>query len=258
MQAIRLSEEANDWWEAGLLSRAVKRYEAALGHFADAYCVQSRLALRYAELGQHAKAEAHYQRAFELMPESFGRVESHCFGCEGAFSGERAQGVAERVFTGLAQTMPDKPQVFYLLGYLREEQENYSEAARHYRQAVTLDPDYLNAWHKLLGLAQRMALPRAERESAALAVLRLDPLGRHESHSSSMSFRYGSGGLYAEIADRRALWKVLESSAKLAGAERVEILGRPRRFEIAQEKCGPANLRLRRTDGRRYRRRLAD
>ena len=52
--------------------------------FADAYCIQSRLALRYSELGDYVKAEQHYQRAFELMPDSFGRIESHCFGCEGA------------------------------------------------------------------------------------------------------------------------------------------------------------------------------
>ena len=36
---------------------------------------------------------------------------------------ERAQGIAERVFTQLAQKTPEKPQVHYLLGYLREEQE---------------------------------------------------------------------------------------------------------------------------------------
>ena len=34
----------------------------ALGHFADAYCIQSRLALRYADLGNFTKAEEHYRR----------------------------------------------------------------------------------------------------------------------------------------------------------------------------------------------------
>ncbi|HSI11635.1 MAG TPA: hypothetical protein VK961_06305, partial [Chthoniobacter sp.] len=62
VEAIRLSEDADDWWQAGLLRRAVKMYEEALGHFADAYCIQSRLALRYSELGDMAKAEEHYQR----------------------------------------------------------------------------------------------------------------------------------------------------------------------------------------------------
>jgi hypothetical protein len=52
-----------------------------------------------------------------MMPDSFGRVESHCFGCERAFDGERAQSIAERVFTGIAAKRPDNPQVHYLLGY---------------------------------------------------------------------------------------------------------------------------------------------
>ena len=33
------------------------------------------------------------------MPDSFGRVESHCFGCESVFQGADAQALAERVFT---------------------------------------------------------------------------------------------------------------------------------------------------------------
>jgi tetratricopeptide (TPR) repeat protein len=143
--AIRLSESADDWWRAGLLTRAVKMYEQALGYFADAYCIQSRLVLRYGELGDFAKAEQHYQRAFELMPDSFGRIESHCFGCEGSFSGERAQGIAERVFTRLAENVPEKPQIFYLLGYLRREQGRTVEAAEDFRKAAKLDPDYFNA-----------------------------------------------------------------------------------------------------------------
>ncbi len=177
--AIRQSEQADDWWQAGLLTRAVGLYETALLKFADAYCIQSRLALRYNELGDFAKAEQHYRRAFELMPESFGRVESHCFGCEGAFRGARAQSVAERVFTELAVRMPDRPQVFYLLGYLRSEQGRPAEAADHFRKAVALDPDYLNAWDKLQGVADLIPMPAAERETIALAILRLDPAGKH-------------------------------------------------------------------------------
>ena len=37
------------------------------------------------------------------MPDSFGRVESHCFGCERAFEGQRAQSLAEKIFTELAE-----------------------------------------------------------------------------------------------------------------------------------------------------------
>lgn len=179
--AIRLSEDADDWWTAGLLSRAVKKYEEALGLFADAYCIQSRLALRYSELGDFARAEQYYRRAYELMPESFGRVESHCFGCEGAFQGDRAQGIAETVFTRLAEKNPEKPQVHYLLGYLRSEQGRSEEAAASYRKAVALDPDYLNAWLKLSSLRGEITMPSAESDAIAFAILRLDPSGRHGS-----------------------------------------------------------------------------
>ncbi|MDB6138127.1 MAG: repeat-containing protein, partial [Verrucomicrobiaceae bacterium] len=181
--AIRISENADDWWQAGLLSRAVKMYEEALNHFADAYCIQSRLALRYSEMGDSEKAEQYYRRAFELMPDSFGRVESHCFGCEGAFAGERAQGIADKVFTELAFKLPDRPQVFYLLGYLREAQGHAEDAATHYRKAVKLDPEYLNAWNRLQGLDDEANLPFEERERIELSLFRIDPLGHH-SHPS--------------------------------------------------------------------------
>ena len=177
--AIRLSEDADDWWAAGLLTRAIALYEKSLLRFADAYCIQSRLALRYNELGDFAKAEQHYRRAFELMPESFGRIESHCFGCEGAFDGPFAQGQAERVFTRLAAEFPDRAQIFYLLGYLRSAQERFAEAADYYRRAFALDPDYLNAWEKFLDLSSVTQIPAAERETAALALLRLDPASLH-------------------------------------------------------------------------------
>jgi len=197
VSAIRKSEDADDWWESGLLGEAVKRYEAALLDFADAYCIQSRLALRYSELGQFEKAEQHYLRAFELMPDSFGRVESHCFGCEGAFKGKRAQNVADKVFTQLASKPPVKAQVHYLLGYLRSAQDRDQEAADAYRLAVKTDPDYLNAWKSLAQLADEVQMSREEAQGAALQLLRLDPSGRHSSPDLK------------EVRDFRLLWKVL-------------------------------------------------
>lgn len=204
VQAIRVSETADDWYWAGLLSRAVKMYEEALNHFADAYCIQSRLALRYSEQGDFVKAAQHYQRAFELMPESFGRVESHCFGCEHAFSGERAQKIAEKVFMQLAQKMPDRAQVFYLLGYLREQQDRPAEALVEYRRAVKLDPQYLNAWKKMGDLAEAVNLPRNERDDIQLALFHLNPM--HESLD--------------EVNDLRRLWDaVLAEEANLPKIE---------------------------------------
>jgi len=202
VEAIRLSENADDWWQAGLLRRAVKMYEEALGHFADAYCIQSRLALRYSELGDMAKAEEHYQRAFELMPGSFGRIESHCFGCEGAFTGDRAQNIAERVFTKLAADPAARPQVFYLLGYLREQQNRAAESAVQFQRAVQLDPDYFNAWSHLRDAARRANLAGGEADAATLALLRLDPTVGHHYPS------------FQDVRDLRSLWDAILAAEK--------------------------------------------
>jgi tetratricopeptide (TPR) repeat protein len=179
VKAIRLAETADRFYEAGLLNRAVKMYQDSLTHFADAYCIQSRLAVQLAELGQHEAAEAHYRRAYELMPDSFGRVESHCFGCERAFDGQRAQSLAEKVFTDLAAKTPNKPQVHYLLGYLRFEQDRHADALPHFRTAVRLDRDYLNAWSKISQSGRHTRLPAQERNEVVLNILRLDPFGNH-------------------------------------------------------------------------------
>lgn len=200
--AVRHSEEADRFYGAGLLTRAVKKYEEALTHFTDAYCIQSRLALRMAELGDMAGAEEHYRRAYELMPDSFGRVESHCFGCERAFDGEKAQSIAEKVFTELAAKRPEKPQIHYLLGYLRKAEERYPEALPEFRQAVKLDPEYLNAWKELAESGEKVHLPAKEREAIQFTTLRLDPGGHHSS------FRIN------DIVDCRAAWKALEEAQK--------------------------------------------
>ncbi len=120
--AIRLAERADEHSAVGLTTRAIRMYQQSLKLFTDAYCIQSRLAIQLAEQGRYTEAESHHRRAFELMPVSFGRVESHCFGCEHAFEGKLARATAESVFTRLAKETPDKPQVHYLLGYLRDEQ----------------------------------------------------------------------------------------------------------------------------------------
>jgi tetratricopeptide (TPR) repeat protein len=128
------------------------------------------------------------------MPESFGRVESHCFGCERAFAGKSAQSIAEKVFLGLAAKPDAKPQVYYLLGYLRMEQERWEEAADYFTRAATLDPDYLNAWSKLADVLPNTRRPRSERDRVAFKLLALDSSGKHGSHAS-------------DVRDLRALWQ---------------------------------------------------
>jgi tetratricopeptide (TPR) repeat protein len=226
VRAIRQSETADRFHGAGLLSRAVKMYQDSLKHFSDAYCIQSRLAVQMAELGQHELALQHYQKAFELMPDSFGRVESHCFGCERTFDSPQAQTLAERVFNDLAAKNPAKPQVHYLLGYLRDEQERHAQALTHYRRAVELDPDYLNAWVKIGKLAGAMRLSAADRDRVVLNVLRLDPLSRHGHANLNMA------------TDLRALWNALEAARKLQPVAPKALLALPasqRALEAAEQ-----------------------
>lgn len=192
--AIRRSEDADDLAGAGLSARAIKEYQRALESFSDAYCIQSRLARELAEENRMAEAAEHYRRAFELMPDSFGRVESHCFGCEKAFAGEEAQSIAEQVFTEMAAKPDAKPQVYYLLGYLRMEQGRWDEAASHFTRAVEADPEYLNAWLKLAEVLPNTARPRSELDRAVFRLIALDPMGRRGSSAAS------------SVRDLPALW----------------------------------------------------
>lgn len=202
VKSIRLSEDADQFYTAGLLKHAIGMYEQALNYFSDAYCIQSRLAVQLAALGKNAEAEEHYRRAYELMPDSFGRVESHCFGCERVFDGERAQSIAEKVFVQLASEHPNKPQVHYLLGYLRSEEERYNEALTNYLTAVRLDPDYLNAWVKAQEASEQTLMLPQERDKIAFNILRLDPLQRHAQPD------------FQRVSDLNGLWTAVADAAR--------------------------------------------
>ena len=200
VRAIRKSELADKLNAQGLLTRAVQLYKESLNDFADAYCIQSRLALRLSEQGDWKGAEEHYRRAYELMPDSFGRVESHCFGCERAFAGERQESLAEKIFSGMAAHPPVKPQVYYLLGYLRIEHDRFQEAFTALEKAVELDPDYLNAWKKLDSVGDEILVPAQSRDRIAQNLLRLDPYHKHGQPDL--------GG----VTDLAAIWKLMEKS----------------------------------------------
>lgn len=201
--AIRTAEQADRLLRAGLATRATAGYRASEAILDRTYCVQSRLAVTLAKLGRTAEAAVHFRRAFELMPQAFGRRESHCFGCEGVFGGTDARRIADEVFTALAAKDPKHPRVAYLQGYLRGEQERYSEAADAYRRAIALDPDYYNALHHLLELDEQLRLPRAERQQLTLALARLNP-------------RDQGGWNAGQVSDLAALYNLLaEGSADL-------------------------------------------
>ncbi len=107
-----------------------------------------------------------------------------------------------RFFTKLCAERPrTKPQVHYLLGYLRAEQERYHDALTNYQAAVRLDPDYLNAWVKMQDAADQTILPARERDEIAFNILRLDPLQRH-AHAG-----------FERVTDLNRLWNAVADTA---------------------------------------------
>jgi tetratricopeptide (TPR) repeat protein len=215
VKSVRVSEAGDDCYRAGLLKRAIALYQEGLTHFADAYCIQSRLAIQLANLGRTAEAEEHYRRAYELMPDSFGRMESYCLGCQRVFNGDQAQGIAEKVFAKFAAEHPDKPQIHYLLGYLRLEENRYQEARTNFLNAVRLDPDYLNAWVKLQEVDDQILAPAKEHDDIAFNLLRLDPRQRHSS------------ARVEQIVDLARLWHMVAQSAAQQPAAVTNLLALP-------------------------------
>ncbi len=185
VQAIRESEHADEFRLAGAHTHAIALYAKALDKFSDAYCIQSRLAVELNARGDALQAQEHYRRAYELMPSSFGRMESHCLGCENVFGGMNAQGIAEKVFGDLVKKTPGNPQVHYLFGYLREQQGRYPEALSYYHIATELDADYLNAWKHRHELGDKIDIPGAERDRVDLRLFELDPRHRHTYYDTS-------------------------------------------------------------------------
>ncbi|MBI5073812.1 MAG: tetratricopeptide repeat protein [Nitrospirae bacterium] len=200
--SIRTAERGDKFTEAGLIRKSLAMYEEASKSFADAYCVQWRLAERLSSMGDMEAARKHYEIAFERMPEQFGQVARFCFGCEGVFTHQQSVSIAEEVLTGLAKTAPRKPQVHYLLGQLRESQGRKDEAYRHFRTAAEIDLQYLDALKAAYSLRKDVFLSQTEADEIALRMVRLDPRSRHDNLSAD------------EIDDLKGLWSIYEDIGK--------------------------------------------
>jgi tetratricopeptide (TPR) repeat protein len=202
--AVRLAEKGDAMTEAKLLRRSLNLYDKAAVLFSDAYCVQWRLAERLYATGHPEEAEKHYAIVFERMPEQFGRVASLCFGCEGVFDRTESRTVAEKILERLATNTTVRPQVFYLLGQLREAQGRYSDAYGAFRKAVAIDPEYLDGWRQISQIAAEVAIPQSERDEVSLRMIRLDPLGKH------------AGTDMSRVADLKGLWNAVAANQKFA------------------------------------------
>jgi len=200
--SVRIAEKGDEFTKAGLIKRSLDLYKEAAKSFTNAYCVQWRLAERLSSLGNMKEAKKHYEIAFTQMPEQFGQVASFCFGCEGVFTHQQSRDVAEEVLTKLAVTMPQKPQVQFLLGQLREAQGRKTEAYNYFRKAVELDPYYLDAWKLAYRLRSDVFLGKEEMDDIAIRMMKMDPLNRHSN-------------LYPEeISSLRELWFIYDALAK--------------------------------------------
>lgn len=177
--AVRLAEQGDELNEIGLAQQAVEVYRQASADFSDAYCVEWRLARRLQEQGDEEGARRHYEKAFQMMPNQFGRLANLCFGCEEVFTAGLSQSVAERVLQQIASEPDPKPIVFDLLGQLRQAQGDYVDAARYFRKAATLDPSYFDAWQHLRGIADEAFLSPEEKKAVAVRLVELDPFLQH-------------------------------------------------------------------------------
>ena len=185
-----------------MIMKSLQTYEKANKVFADAYCIQWRLGEKFYAIGNYQEAEKHYKRAFEMMPDQFGRIASLCFGCEDVFTNRRSQVAGEKIIVPLIAKYPNKPQVYYVMGLLREEQSRFPEAYKFLKKAVELDPAYFDAWEHLYNLADKVLLSQAERDALIIKMLQLDPLQRHI---------YGN---LESVRDVKNLWIVLEDNQK--------------------------------------------
>ncbi len=180
VQAVRLAEKGDLYRDAGLLPQAAALYRESGGVFADAYCVHVRMAATLAEQGKTQEALEQYERAYELMPDSFGRIESLCWGCGNEFKPD----IARKVFERLAKELPTKPQVHYLLGLLHSQVGESAAALASFETAVKLDPDYVNAWKGILELADEGGVGKESVQRAALSLIRLDPMALHGGYQA--------------------------------------------------------------------------
>ena len=202
VKSVRIAEEGDDLKDLGLVKRSLDRFAEAEALFADAYCVQWRLAEQMREAGRPEEARKHYEIAFERMPEQFGRVASLCFGCMSVFGSDESVSAAEGVLGRLAETPPVRPAVYYLLGQLREEQKKYDEACEWYVKALGADPDYFDVLWKLYKLKNKSDFDGVDWVALQNQMIRLDPLGRHSHFAGE------------DVLDWQTLWAVRNAAVQ--------------------------------------------
>ena len=132
----------------------------------------------------------------------------------------------------MAVSVREKPQIHYLLGYLRMEQGRYNECGPHHLAAVQLDPEYLNAWVKMQEVSGQILMPK-DRDAIAFNILRLDPLQRHSEPDCS------------RVTDLAGLWQAVATAVAQQPAVNTNLLTLTA-SKAAVEKKGKGKKRSRR------------
>jgi tetratricopeptide (TPR) repeat protein len=199
VESVRIAEEGDALKQAGLMHDALAKYETAETSFADAYCIQWRLAERLMQEGHVAEAEKHYEAAFTRMPEQFGRMAHLCFGCENIFGNPTGRSAADRILSRLAAMPKPQPQALLILARLRIQQDRPSEAYALLQRAVAVDNDYMDAWKELQSLTEKVDAPLAERQRIVQRLLDLDPSNSHNGVDGESLFILGPEFLWARL-----------------------------------------------------------
>lgn len=176
VQALQLTQQGDAARIAGLSTRAIRLYRTALEHHAELFATQAHLAQTLAETGQPDAAKPHFQKAFELMPESSPKSSSHSDRSDAEWdallSGPHEQRLAEQIFLARTQQDPPSAQAHYLLGLIHEKQGRTQDALLSYRKAIELAPEHLEAWRQLHAITRLEPLPATQRDRIALQLYR--------------------------------------------------------------------------------------
>ncbi len=209
VKSARLAETADRWREAGLENRALAVYQKSLEVFPKSYPILWRTALELGLQGRNDDALATFRRACEFMPDSINRLGTPCASGIRMFGGPATQRIAEQAFDRIALVQPNRPQISLLMGILREEQGELTEAGQFYQRTVRLDPLQLGAWQRLSGLMDNLDLTARERDDVIIQISELDPTGLY-THPD-----------FGRVNDVARLWRQLDKASRRVAATAV-------------------------------------
>lgn len=204
-KAARLAEKAEDLAGARLFPQAASLFEDSIELSPRDYVVEERFAQCLDAAGQWKAAIAHHKRAYELMAEGFGWATEIEPDCRDMLSDPELMALGAPILSSLASKVKSNASAATLYGVVQEQSGNPRGAVESFRQAVRLDPKFIEAWDHLASLGFDGFLSQAEAEAAEYAILELNPLSQGRRWSN-----------FARVRDLANLYrKVVEVERKL-------------------------------------------